>query len=57
MGLVLVDLKKAFDTVVHVILIDKLAHYGLENRALSWFKSYLNNRKQFCRVNGVASDV
>lgn len=56
-GLVYVDLKKAFDTVDHVILIDKLAHYGLENRELSWFKSYLNNRKQFCRVNGVASDI
>ena len=28
-----------------------------ENRELSWFKSYLNSRKQFCRVNGVASDI
>ena len=30
-------------------------HYGVQQRELAWFKSYLNNRKQFCRVNGVNS--
>ena len=55
-GLVFIDLKKAFDTVDHDILCKKLAHYGVQHRELSWFKSYLTNRKQFCRVNGVDSD-
>ena len=56
-GLVYVDLIKAFDTVDHSILCQKLEHYIVENRKLSWFKSYLNNRRQFCRVNGVDSKI
>ena len=31
--------------------------YGVHHRELSWFKSYLTNRKQFCRVNGVDSEI
>ena len=54
-GLVFIDLKKAFDTVDHNILCKKLELYGVHHRELSWFKSYLTNRKQFCRVNGVDS--
>ena len=56
-GLVFIDLKKAFDTVDHNILCKKLELYGLQQRELSWFKSYLSNRKQFCRVNGVDSRI
>ena len=56
-GLVFIDLKKAFDTVDHDILCNKLELYGVQQRELSWFRSYLSNRKQFCRVNGVDSDV
>ena len=54
-GLVFIDLKKAFDTVDHNILCQKLEHYGLIGRELSWFKSYLSNRKQYCCINGVES--
>ena len=56
-GLVFIDLKKAFDTVDHKILCKKLELYGVQNRELSWFESYLTNRKQFCRVNGVDSEI
>ena len=56
-GLVFIDLKKAFDTVDHNILCIKPELYGVQQRELSWFKSYLSNRKQFCRVNGVDSKI
>ncbi|XP_065658485.1 uncharacterized protein LOC136083001 [Hydra vulgaris] len=43
---VFIDLSKAFDTVNHRILIKKIKHYGLNNKIIKWFKSYLTNRKQ-----------
>ena len=35
----------------------KIEHYGVQQRELSWFRSCLSNRKQFCRINGVDSNV
>ena len=52
-GVIFVDLKKAFDTVDHQILIQKLAYYGIRSSELVWFKSYLSNCSQSTRVNGV----
>jgi hypothetical protein len=49
-GVVFLDLKKAFDTVHHNILIKKLELYGLKNNALRWFISYLSQRNQICKV-------
>ena len=56
-GLIFIDLKKAFDTVDHNILLQKLAKYGVNGLEHDWFASYLNNRKQFCKVNGVSSSI
>lgn len=52
---VFIDLKKAFDTVDHKILLRKLELYGIKGNALSLIKSYLSDRIQKCQVNGVVS--
>ena len=44
---VFIDLSKAFDTVDHNIMLEKLKHYGASGNNLAWFKSYLDRRKQF----------
>ena len=53
-GMVLIDLQKAFDTVDHGILLDKLRAIGVSS--VSWFESYLSNRTQCVDVNGTRSD-
>ena len=44
---VFIDLSKAFDTVDHNILLEKLSMCGAKGNNLKWFHSYLSNRKQY----------
>jgi retron-type reverse transcriptase len=56
-GVVFIDLKKAFDTVDHALLLAKLERCGVRETTLKWFKSYLHQRKQVCKINNAVSDT
>ena len=55
-GIVMIDLKKAFDTIDHSILLEKLEMHGFDHSTLKWFKNYFEDRRQFTSVNGYISD-
>jgi hypothetical protein len=52
-----IDLQKAFDTVDHSILLEKLKYYGIRGLANNWFRSYLSDRRQFVSINGADSKL
>ena len=54
---IFIDLRKAFDTVNHKILLKKLEHYGIRDVSYNWFESYLTNRRQYVFLNGESSQV
>ena len=54
--MIFIDLKKAFDTVDHHILLNKMRNYGIDGLEHQWFSSYLDNRRQFCKVYGICSN-
>ena len=54
---VFIDLQKAFDTVDHDILLSKLSHYGVRGNCNKWFRTYLNDRKQYVSINGTESTI
>ena len=49
------DLSKAFDTIDHHMLIQKLNYYGIRGNALIWSINYSTDKKQYVVVNGVKS--
>ena len=51
------DLKKAFDTVDHTILLDKCCNIGLRGHVFNILKSYLTNRSQFVQIAEVVSST
>ena len=52
-----VDLKKAFATISHEILLQKVYLYGVKDKELCWFWSYLSHRKQCCKIGGKISTL
>ena len=51
------DLCKAFDSINHTILLEKLKFYGVKNKSLEWFNSYLSGRKQYTSCNNIKSSM
>ena len=53
--LIFTDMSSAFDTISHLTLINKLRIYGMNDRSIRWFESYLDGRAQYVTINGVKS--
>lgn len=54
---IFLDIKKAFDTVNHEIMLNKLRTYGFRERVLDFFSSYFTNRQQVVSMNNLTSSV
>ena len=55
-GAVFIDLTKAFDTISHSIMLNKLSRYGASDMELQWLTDYLFLCKQIVHFNGVLSE-
>ena len=56
-GIVFFDIKKAFDRVWHGGLLRKLSSFGVEGRALDWFRAFLTGRGQRVVVGSAVSEI
>ena len=54
-GVLFVDFRKAFDSVNHSILLEKLKATGISGSLFSWLANYLSNRNQFVQISGKKS--
>ena len=55
-GVVFLDLSKAFDCVVHSMLLAKLPYYGIHGSSLAWLTDYLQGRQQRVFMHNVYSE-
>lgn len=49
------DFSKAFDSIQHPIILKKLSRFGFSDRLISWIGSYLRDRIQYVKINGIIS--
>ena len=56
-GMILIDLQKAFDTLDHKILLDKMKCIGFSDKTIQWYHSYLTNRAIFVSSGTVFSEA
>ena len=55
-GMILVDLQKAFDTLDHRVLLEKMKYFGFRTSVIKWFESYLSNRKFLVCIDNIFSE-
>ena len=55
-GIIYMDLSEAFDSLNHELLIAKLKYYGVDQHAVEFFRSYLSNPYQCCKINNTLGD-
>ena len=56
-AMILVDLQKAFDTLDHGVLLEKMKYFGFRASVIKWFESYLSNRKFLVCIDNVFSEA
>ena len=56
-GMILIDLREAFDTLDHTILLEKMTCIGFSNKTIGWFHSYLMNRTFFVSLDNELSEA
>ena len=52
-GMILVDLQKAFDTLDHGVLLEKMKYFGFWASVIKWFESYISNRKFLACIDNI----
>ena len=55
-AIILLDLSKAFDSIDHSLLLEKLKTLSVSDEAIRWFKSYLTDREQAVRIGSTISE-
>ena len=55
-GVIYMDLSKAFDSLNHELLIAKLKCYGVDQNAVEFFRSYFSNLSRSCKINNTLGD-
>ena len=56
-GVIYMDLSKVVDSLNHELLITKLRCYGLDHYSVEFFRSYLLNRYQCCKINNIPLEI